>query len=84
MHISRLTAKMFLFGFAALAAILLGVSFAGALLPRESRGERVAHFKSPPEKVWGALIEVESYPNWRPDVSAVQIRPSVDGRLSWR
>ncbi len=84
MHISRLTAKMFLFGFAALAAGILGVSFAGALLPRESKQESLVHFKSPPERVWAALIDVEGYPGWRPDVTSVQIRPSADGRLLWK
>jgi len=84
MHISRLSAKMFLFGFAALAAIIFGLSLAGALLPRQSKSVRNTHFKAAPERLWAALIDVEGYPGWRPDVSRVQIRPSPDGRLVWR
>ncbi len=84
MHLSRLTAKLFLFGTAALAAVLLGILLAGALLPRNHRASQTGHFQASPERIWAALMDIENYPGWRPDVSSIQMRPPVDGRLSWK
>jgi uncharacterized membrane protein len=66
----------------ALALAVAAVLLIGALLPQAHEASSSARFGSPPERVFAALVDVERYPEWRDDVTAVEVL----GRdpLRWR
>ena len=68
----------------AVAAIVLGVTIVGMTLPQNHVAQRSAHLSVPPDKVWSTITDVAAYPNWRPDVSSVQMLSSNGGELAWR
>lgn len=57
---------------AALAGLLLVVTLIGACLPKKHRASRQVTFKQPPELLWKVLTNVDDYPSWRPDLTAVE------------
>ncbi len=64
----------------ALILLVLGV---GLVLPRSHRATGSRSFAAAPEDVWRALVSVEAYPSWRPDVQRVALRPAQEGRRVW-
>ena len=66
--------------------IVLGaaVFIIGSLLPQNHTASRTAHFSQPPERVWAAITEVDSFPRWRPDVESVQQLAPQGGKPVWR
>jgi uncharacterized protein YndB with AHSA1/START domain len=65
--------------------VLLGgtVAVIGLLLPRDHVASTSTRIDAPPESVWQALVNVNEYPRWRPDVRSVDIL-STEGALRWR
>ncbi len=71
----------FLLLFAAIAAI---VWIVGMTLPQNHTVSRSARFAASPDSIWSTIVDVESYPEWRPGVDrVVRLNPS-NGRLAWR
>ena len=76
--------KWVLIGLAIVVGIVVIVAVVGALLPKAHVATRKARFKQPPEVVWNAITDIESYPSWRADVKKVERLPNRDGRTVWR
>jgi uncharacterized protein YndB with AHSA1/START domain len=69
---------------AAVAGLVVLVVLTGMLLPREHTARSHASIPAPPDAVWRALTDVESFPSWRRDVSRVEPLPPSNGRRMWR
>lgn len=65
------------------AVIILIALVVGWSLPVKHTASRRATFAAPPEAVWKAITDVESFPQWRPDLKTVERLPDRDGRASW-
>jgi len=70
---------------ATLAALALAVVLVGAALPRAHVASRSVHVVRPPGDVWRTITGVSQFPQWRPDVSAVERLPDREpgGRAAW-
>jgi uncharacterized protein YndB with AHSA1/START domain len=55
----------------------------GAAIPREHSASRMARYRQPPEKIWAAITDVESFPQWRKDMKSVKRLPDVNGKPAW-
>ena len=55
----------------------------GMFLPREHVVASRARFGAPPDSVWAVVSDFPSYPEWRPDVSAMDPLPDQPGRPGW-
>lgn len=69
-------------GLGILCLIVLVVVAVGYALPVGHVASREATFAQPPERVFEALTDVESYPTWRSDVKAVEVLAGQPKR--WR
>ena len=69
---------------AVLLVLVLAVVAIGYSLPVRHVAAVSAVIPAPPESVWAAITDPESYPKWRPGVSRVERFPSSNGRFSWR
>jgi uncharacterized protein YndB with AHSA1/START domain len=66
------------------AVALIALMWAiGSAVPREHTATRLALYRQPPEKVWAAITEVESMPQWRKDMKGVKRLPDVNGMPAW-
>jgi uncharacterized protein YndB with AHSA1/START domain len=55
----------------------------GWSLPVKHTATRRATVAAPPDAVWKALVDVEAFPQWRPDVTTIQRLPDRDGKTAW-
>jgi uncharacterized protein YndB with AHSA1/START domain len=69
---------------AAIAALVVLVTLIGALLPRYHRATLTARIAAPPPEVWRALTDAASFPQWRTDVTKVDLLPPTPTGPSWR
>lgn len=69
---------------AVLATVVVVVFGVGAALPAGHTAAASSALSAPPAEVWRLITEVERFPEWRPDISAVRRLPDVDGRPVWR
>jgi uncharacterized protein YndB with AHSA1/START domain len=55
----------------------------GTALPQNHTASRSVHLSAAPDSVWSLITDVEQYPTWRKDVTAVE---PLSGRrvLTWR
>jgi len=67
-----------LVGLVALMAVI------GLFLRPDHVSTRSAVITAPPEKVWAALIDVESQPRWRKDLKKVHVLPHEGGNRQFR
>jgi uncharacterized protein YndB with AHSA1/START domain len=65
------------------AAILLVVAI-GALLPRDHVASRTARIPAPAGAVWSAITDPAGFPQWRHDVTRVELLPDAPTGRSWR
>jgi polyketide cyclase/dehydrase/lipid transport protein len=72
-----------LFVLAALAVLVALVAGVGLLLPRDHVETRHATVQAGPDVVFAAIADVGSYAAWRTSLSAVEMRPPIDGRARW-
>ena len=65
--------------------VLIGVpllaSLIGAMLPREHLAQMSIHLAASPETVWGLVADFGGTARWRPEVAAVEMQPSTNGRV---
>ena len=59
---------------------LIVVVAGGAMLPRAHVARSSAEYKRPPQVVWDAITDYQSFPSWRGDVRSVEAMPSHAGR----
>jgi uncharacterized protein YndB with AHSA1/START domain len=69
---------------ALLVLIILVVVAIGAFLPQQHISTRAARFHQPPDAIWQAITEYSKFPEWRKDVTRVQMLPAVNGKPAWR
>jgi hypothetical protein len=63
---------------------ILAVWAVGSSLPVGHRAASSACIRGSRDDVWQALVRVEDYPAWRPDVQAVQRLSEAGDRDAWR
>jgi uncharacterized protein YndB with AHSA1/START domain len=66
-----------------LGAFLLALVAFGYALPVAHVATRDTVLTAPPERIFGALTDVEAFPKWRTDVQAVEVIARTP-RLQWR
>ena len=71
--------KWALITFLALVAVVLVVAVIGVLLPKGHRASRTATLAAPPAVVFGVITDFARAPEWRRDVTQVDVMPD-DGR----
>lgn len=67
-----------------LAGLVGLVAIVGTILPKGHRASKTATFTSPPASVYAAITDPARYPEWRADVTAVEILPDDGGGLRFR
>jgi uncharacterized protein YndB with AHSA1/START domain len=65
------------------AGIVMIAALIGFLLPRSHRASREQVFAAPPEALWSAITNVDAFPQWRSDITRVQVLPDRDGQRMW-
>jgi uncharacterized protein YndB with AHSA1/START domain len=68
----------------AFVALLNVCVIIGMRVPREHVVSRSVTLKQPPVKVWQAITDYASQPQWRPDVKSVKRLPDHNGMQVWR
>ena len=74
--------KILLISGAVLVLLVAAVLIAGSLLPVRHTVSRSARFKQPPERVWRAITDVASFPEWRTGLSKVE-ESGTAGTVRW-
>jgi uncharacterized protein YndB with AHSA1/START domain len=65
--------------------VLIGtVAMIGMTLPEEHSASRAAIYDKPPDEVWRAITDFDSYPAWRPEVKKVDLLSGENGLPAWR
>lgn len=66
------------------AAIVIGVpallAIVGMMLPRDHLARMSITLRTDPARVWALVSDVGATARWRPEITAVEPRPAVDGR----
>jgi uncharacterized protein YndB with AHSA1/START domain len=69
---------------ALLVLMILVVVATGAFLPQQHISTRAAQFHQPPDAIWQVITDYAKYPEWRKDVTRVEMLPPVNEKPSWR
>jgi uncharacterized protein YndB with AHSA1/START domain len=64
-------------------AVLLVVVI-GALLPRDHVATMTARIPAPPEDVWHTVTTPDAFPQWRREITRVEMLPATNNGPSWR
>jgi Polyketide cyclase / dehydrase and lipid transport len=67
-----------------LVGLVVLIAIIGALLPRDHVASMTATIPAPPEKVWDAVTNVDSFSSWRGDLQRVDLISRTGGAMSWR
>jgi uncharacterized protein YndB with AHSA1/START domain len=59
------------------------VAIIGALLPRGHTASKSTVINKPPEVLWQAMTDSAAFPQWRSDVTKVEILPDRNGHKVW-
>jgi uncharacterized protein YndB with AHSA1/START domain len=73
-----------LFALGVVVLAILGAAVVGFLIPADHVAARAATIRGAPDAVFAALVDVDAFPTWRPDVKKVERLPAQGGRPSWR
>lgn len=65
----------------ALIGVPLLAALVGAMLPRNHLAQMSIHLAASPERVWSLVADFSGTARWRPEVTAVEMQPSTDGRV---
>jgi uncharacterized protein YndB with AHSA1/START domain len=71
---------LYIAGGALVGAPLLA-SLVGAMLPRDHLARMSIHLAASPDTVWSLVADFSGTARWRPEVTAVEMQPSTDGRV---
>jgi uncharacterized protein YndB with AHSA1/START domain len=69
---------------ALLVLMILAVVAIGTFLPQQHVSTCAARFHQPPDAIWQAITEYSKFPEWRKDVTRVEVLPAVNGKPAWR
>jgi uncharacterized protein YndB with AHSA1/START domain len=75
--------KWILIAAGVVAGIVLVIVLVGWALPVAHAASRQRAFRAPPEALWKAITDPESFPAWRSDVKQVERLPDREGRPAW-
>jgi hypothetical protein len=75
--------KWVLWIFVVLAGILILITLAGYLLPKEHTVTREARFHQPANVIWKTITDVGAMPAWRQGLKSVQRFPDKNGLPAW-
>ena len=64
----------------ALLCVVFGV---GTFLPVSHTASVTRVIAAPPDEVWGVVADVQSYPEWRPDVDSIEILNLPGAPRAW-
>jgi uncharacterized protein YndB with AHSA1/START domain len=67
-----------------LGGLVALIALIGAAMPKEHRAVRTATYAASPPTVFAAISDVAKYPEWRSDVTRVELLPSANGRVMFR
>jgi uncharacterized protein YndB with AHSA1/START domain len=67
-----------------LVALGLVVYVIGLLVPQSHIASSSARFAAKPDTLWASLTDVAAFPQWRRDVTRVEILPDENGQRGWR
>ena len=68
----------------ALVVLVVVVYVVGLLVPRSHVASASATYAAPPDAIWTTLTDVAAFPQWRRDVSKVELLPDENGQRGWR
>ncbi|MGH9311950.1 MAG: SRPBCC family protein [Vicinamibacterales bacterium] len=66
-----------------LVALLAAIAGIGLMIDQSHVASRSVVFQAAPEAIWKAVTDVDAYPTWRPDVTAVERLPAVPAGPAW-
>jgi hypothetical protein len=67
-----------------LVGLVLLVYLIGLALPKSHVASASARFAAPPDSIWASLTDVAAFPQWRRDVTRVEVLPDENGQRGWR
>jgi uncharacterized protein YndB with AHSA1/START domain len=70
--------------FGVVVAVVLVVYLVGLLVPKSHVASTSARYAASPDAIWATLTDASAFPNWRSDVSRVEILPDENGQRGWR
>lgn len=76
--------KIALIVLGSIASLVALVAIVGALLPRDHVATLTARIAAPPQAVWGVISDPAHFPEWRGDVTKVDLLPPTPTGPSWR
>jgi len=76
--------KWILYVVAGLVILVAVVAIVGLLLPKGHRASRTMVYAASPGAVYAAITDFARFPEWRSDVTRVELLPSSDGRTRFR
>jgi Polyketide cyclase / dehydrase and lipid transport len=68
----------------ALVALVVVVYVVGLLIPKSHVASASARYAATPEAIWTTLTDVAAFPQWRRDISRVELLPDENGHRGWR
>lgn len=69
---------------AVLVLFVLVVTIIGWFLPKSHVASASARYKAAPEAIWATLTNVDGFPQWRTEVTRVELLPDENGQRGWR
>jgi hypothetical protein len=83
---ARYEARMIwlLYILSALAVLVIVMALVGTRMPAEHVAARRAQLATPADRVWSALTDLDSQPQWRKGLRKIERLAAVDGKPSFR
>ena len=69
---------------ALLAALVAAMYLLGRRLPREHSASKSVRVSATPAAIFGALVDVDAFPRWRPEVRSVEKLGEIAGKRRYR
>ena len=67
-----------------LVVVVLVVAIVGWLLPQSHVASMSARYGAAPAAVWATLTDVQAFPQWRKEVTRIEMLPDENGQRGWR
>jgi len=67
-----------------LIVVCLVVYVIGMMLPQSHVASASARYAATPDAIWEELTDVLHFPQWRKDVTRVEVLPDENGQAGWR
>jgi len=67
-----------------LVALVLVIVVVGYMLPKAHTASMTARYAAPPDAIWKSLTDVRAFPQWRKDLTRIELLPDENGQFGWR